>query len=394
MFFKKLKFALNLIFGLKLRFLAPEKNKILIFDKESSEINCKILGLSKYGILHTRREELYLPIIFNLLIRFKLNSLNYCIKYIELSKAKIIITFIDNNFLFYRLKKHFKSKIFISIQNGHRMAFGDMFGLLRQKKTREKLSANMIFTFNKHIAKEYKKDITSSFAYVGSLKNNYFKKTSLKSNKKNLLFISAYRPIMSLILNKFVSSNDYEEKCGKKYKLKHRQGINFDIPKILKKYCFEKKLKLIILGASNNMKEKYFYDNLLKTKNYKFIFKKNTFSNYKEIDKSNLIISTYSTLGYEAFSRGKKICFFSPSISKFENSYSFGWPYLKTKKGFFYSNEISYDSICKILDKIKIMSNSLWLKKISPIQKHIMVYNKKNNNLVKNYIDNKLKENS
>ena len=131
MVIKSLQFLVDLIFKFKIKFKNPEINKILIFDKENSEVNCRILGIKKYGIVHTRKEEICFPILLNLIIRFKLNILNYYIRYIELSNAKIVITFIDNNFIFYQLKKYFKSKIFISVQNGHRMAYGDIFGFLQ-----------------------------------------------------------------------------------------------------------------------------------------------------------------------------------------------------------------------------------------------------------------------
>ena len=99
----------------------------------------------------------------DLLLKFKLNSLNYYIKYIELSDPKIVITFIDNNFIFYQLKKYFRSKKFISIQNGHRMAYGDIFGFLQKNKKIKNLSADMIFTFNKNIMSEYKKKFHLNF---------------------------------------------------------------------------------------------------------------------------------------------------------------------------------------------------------------------------------------
>ena len=210
-----------------------------------------------------------------------------------------------------------------------------------------------------------------------------------KKKTRSVVYISTYRSVLSNISKNFLSLEDNEERFGKKYKLKYRQGVNFDIPTILKKYCFENKEKLIILGSSKSLEEKDFYDKLLGPTNYKFIYKKGVFSNYREIDKSNLIVSTFSTLGYEAFARGKKICFFSPNISKFEKSYIFGWPYLKNSKGFFYSNEISYASVSKILDNVKKISRAKWLKKTSSIQKNLMLYNK-NNSLIKNYIKNKL----
>ena len=98
MFIEKIRFITNLILTIRIKFFDPKKNRILIFDKELSRINCKILNLKAYGVLHTRKEEICLPIIIKLLISFKLNSLNYYIEYIKHSGAKIIITFIDNNF--------------------------------------------------------------------------------------------------------------------------------------------------------------------------------------------------------------------------------------------------------------------------------------------------------
>ena len=389
MLLKKIKFWLNFFLKVKIRFRLPIKNEILVFDKESSETNCKVLNIKKYGILHSRKEEFYFPILFNLLLEFKLNILNYYIKYIELSDAKIVITFIDNNFIFYKLKKYFKKKTFISIQNGHRMAYGDIFGLLNKHSKIKNLSADKIFTFNKNIIKEYKKRISSNYQAVGSLKNNYIKIEKTLSKKKTLLFISPFRLIMYKLIKKKILFNDLEERFGKKYPYHLRQRINFELPKLLQKFCLENNLKLTILGASKNIKEKFFYDSIL-GKSYKFIKKTDTFSNYKEVDKHQLIASTYSTLGYEALARGKKICFFSPEISKFEKSYSFGWPYLKKKEGFFYSNQINYFSVKKILDNIKNMNTNLWYKKTFTYKKNIMIYNYTNTE-IKKFVTKKLK---
>jgi len=389
MLLKKVQFWLNFILKVKIRFRLPIKNDILVFDIESSKINCEVLKIKKYGILHSRKEEFYFPILFNLLFKFKLNILNYYIKYIELSDAKIIITFIDNNFIFYKFKKYFKDKTFISIQNGHRMDYGDIFGLLKKNKKIKNLSADMIFTFNKNIIKEYQKNISSNYQAVGSLKNNHIKTGKFLPKKNTLLFISPFRLVMYNLLEKKISFEDSEERFGAKYHLHLRQRINFELPKLLKKFCLENKLELTVLGASKSIKEKFFYDSIL-GKNYKYIQKKNAFSNYKEVDRHQLIASTYSTLGYEAFARGKKICFFSPDISKFEKSYCFGWPYVKNKRGFFYTNEINYFSIKKTLDVVKNMNINLWYKKTFLYKKNIMIYNKANKK-IKNFLKKKLK---
>ena len=81
---------------------------------------------------------------------------------------------------------------------------------------------------------------------------------------------------MYKILTNNISMYDYEERFGKKYTYYQRQGINFELPKLLMKFCLENNLKLDILGASGNPQEKVFYDKILK-KNYRFIKKKKYF---------------------------------------------------------------------------------------------------------------------
>ena len=194
---------------------------------------------------------------------------------------------------------------------------------------------------------------------------------------------------MSKILKNNVSFHDYEERFEKKFPYKYREHIHFDLPKLLKKYCFNYDLKLIILGATNDNPEKDFYQNILKS-DYIFKGKKGNFSNYKIIDNNDVIVSTYSTLGYEAIAREKKVCFFSPLLSKYEKSYNFGWPYVEKKKSFFFTNNINYKSVEKTINNLRSINNKEWRKKITNIKKNVMVYDS-DNTLIKTFINNTLK---
>ena len=49
--------------------------------------------------------------------------MNYYIEYIKICNPKILITFIDNNLIFYKLKKYFPNIYFISVQNGIRTKY-------------------------------------------------------------------------------------------------------------------------------------------------------------------------------------------------------------------------------------------------------------------------------
>ena len=70
---------------------------------------------------------------------------------------------------------------------------------------------------------------------------------------------------------------------------------------------------------------------------------------YNRIDKYDIIASSYSTLAYEAFSRGSKTCFFSfPNYLDYRDRY-FAWPYNKKNKDFFFTNVLTLNEIDRIL---------------------------------------------
>ena len=389
MLIQKIKFWSRFFFKVKLSFRFPQKAKILLVDNEGSETVKQILNLKNCEVVYTRKECFSFPIILLLAFNFKLNIFNYYLKFIEISDPSLVITFIDNNILFYKFKKYFKNKKFISIQNGHRMAYGDIFGLLKNNKIKKNnLSADYIITFNKNIAKEYEKHINSKFIPSGSIKNNYVKIGQPKKKYNNyILFISAYRDKLTKIQNGNLTLNDYDalsfpQHHNKRYKYFLKEHIHFDLPKFLQIYCEKNKLKLAILGMSNMMQEENFYRRIIK-RDFKFIKKRNFYSNYKIIDDYSLAVSTWSTLGYEALARGNKICFFSPKLSNYEKSYKFGWPYVKKKKDFFFTDKCNYLEIEKIIDKLRFMKLKTWKKKINNYQKELMLYDKNNSVLKK-----------
>ena len=162
-----------------------------------------------------------------------------------------------------------------------------------------------------------------------------------------------------------------------KHKNLLQEHIHFDLPQILQTYCKKNKLKLAILGMSNNIEEENFYRKIIKN-DFKFIKKTNVYSSYKDLDNFDLAVSSISTLGYEALSRGKKICFFVPKISSVEKSYKFGWPYIKKEKGFFFSNKCNYSEVSKILNNLRLMKIKTWKEKIRLYQNGLMIYDKNN----------------
>ena len=81
-----------------------------------------------FNILKVRDDkEIYFWILLRQIIVLDFKFITYCKNYIRYTAPKVVITFIDNDIQFYKLKNSFEDINFISIQNGHRFENYSMF---------------------------------------------------------------------------------------------------------------------------------------------------------------------------------------------------------------------------------------------------------------------------
>ena len=152
-------------------------------------------------------------------------------------------------------------------------------------------------------------------------------------------------------------------------------------------YCNKKNLKLNIIGANKNiLLEEKFYLNLLGPNNHVFLPKKNNLDSYKKIDEFEVVVNAMSTLGYEAISRNKKVCFFS---GDFIEGSSFIWPISNEKIGNFYSNLYSLEEVTRVLDYLLSIDDKDWLEEINIYRQKLFFYDE-NNSKLKELIKNLL----
>ncbi len=88
-----------------------------------------------------------------------------------------------------------------------------------------------------------------------------------------------------------------------------------------------------------------------------------------------------SSIGYEIFSRGNKIIFFTKKINKLKKVskyFKFGWPYIKQKKGFFFSDEINNIEMSRLIKNVFNCNQKKWLKKTKRIRDQLIIYDFKN----------------
>ena len=374
-FLNKLKKILLINFEFKI----PSKKKFLIVDSENIEIFERYLKKNEFNSINIRNLNFNFFILFKTILNLNFTFEQYLVEYIRFTKPKCVLTFNDNNIVFYKLKNFFKNdeKKFISIQNGIRTKFGDLFGEIEEKKIKD-LKSDYILVFGNEIKKIYEKNIDSKVLVIGSLKNNYFK--NLAPNKKTLLYISSFNR------NHLVDHNNkknliIEKRGEKKAKYYNIYNFDFELPNLLSSYCKKNNIKFSVSGRTNKICEKQFFKNIIKSK-FKFIYRKNLFTTYRAMLKNNIIVGGPSTVLLEALARKKRIAIFNPKLSSSEKSYNFSWPKKTANKGFFYSNEINEKEVNRILDNIKNASYTKYKKKIKPFES-LMIFDFKNNKFQK-----------
>ena len=366
---KSLKFKKILSILLKIEFKIPVRNKIYLVDGGENNFLKKII---KKNVAVYNREKFNFLILIQLIFKKKFSSfdfhLNYLETYLKFVQAKVFISTIDNNPLYWSIKKRIPNLKVLLIQNGWRMKGGDIFD---KKKIipKNNYQVDYFFTFNASVSRLYSKYINANFVEIGSYKNNF---NSIKKNKKNnkILYVSEFKD----------ERHRFEKK---KYKISYDSYMRPDrhLLPFLKEFCLKNKFRLEILPRSFSEKEYLFYRNILGERDWTY---KNKIKNsYQYTDKVNLVVFICTTLGYEVIARKNKVagfcCKLHPYLPKKKGSRSFGWPIYGYKdSGFFWVNKMNLNNFEKKLNNLMKMSKTQWNLKISNYRNNIMIYNKNN----------------
>ena len=361
--FKILKF-----FSAKWRFKIKKK-PILIYDGagNSKKNLSQIISEKKINVFFNRGEEINMFILLKVLFLkgfFNIKN-NYRYEFIKTFNPKVIVTFIDTNLVFFKLKKLFPSIMFIAIQSG-----------IKSKEILNQLNLNYsdnqidyYFVFSKYYATELKKKIKANFIVSGSFKSNMI---DLKNtNSKDIILISKQIP------NQVLPVPFHE----------------FRILKLLNDYSLKNKLKLDVVLKHDMCEE---YHNFLIKNNLKNItvkFSSSQYGSYKICKDYKIIVTSDSTLGYEMLALKKKvifICYGSMESKKWNKKHNlpisitrFGYPGFEKKNfGKFWINYLDKKYIFKLLNEYIYMNENKWYKKFEKTIFDVMPYNKNNSLLI------------
>ena len=124
---KNIWIYLKLIIYSKKKLFKPKKKDILIFDSDLSDYLLKYFNHKDVHILdvrykHKAGQKINFYVILKMILNLKFSSIDYFKYYISFVEPKIIITMIDNNKTFYKLKKLYPKAKTILVQNAYRTA--------------------------------------------------------------------------------------------------------------------------------------------------------------------------------------------------------------------------------------------------------------------------------
>ena len=194
-FASKIFKLIKLFFKGKLSLKKPYKKKILIYDEEGSDELLELLPENNLFILDVRGNEINLRIFFLSILKynFRWTFFKYLIFFIKEINPDFIITLIDNNSTFYKLKRIFKDSKTIFLQNGIRGYENDIFSNLHENKINfNDFHVDEMLVWNKKTGENYNKFIKGNYEVIGSIKNNRIE-INQKEKKYKLLFLSEYR---------------------------------------------------------------------------------------------------------------------------------------------------------------------------------------------------------
>ena len=172
---KNLKRYLCYFFQTRKVWTWPQQSEVLIYDTANSAILLEYLKPWNPEILHVRKEQINMRVLLK--VFFKKGSVvdAYIDCFIEKVRPRLIITLVDNNTTFYKIRGRHSDIKTLFVQNGYRSYYLDLFGDLDSidSDTISTFFVDYMLVFGSAIGKQYSKYLKGSVLLAGSIKNNF-----------------------------------------------------------------------------------------------------------------------------------------------------------------------------------------------------------------------------
>jgi surface carbohydrate biosynthesis protein len=385
--FSKLRRIVRVLRTTRISFRIPKTSSIVQIHKDGLDILARYVNSSDISVVDP--SELNFWILLKCLRLRKFQIKDYFAQAIMIHSPRIVITFIDNNIIFYLLKSLVPGPVFIAVQNGIRNNYsylrenGFIDQLVKSGRANQ-LKADVVCTFGRSSSDMYEKYIQTKTLVTGNIKNNATEITSAIDFKYDIVFMSQHAPFDLANREEVMYLNNASIPISKFYEIESL------VAGFLAKYCQNYSLRFAVSGKREavDVFEKRFFEKAIGGTPFTFLPKTNAHSSYVNGLSSRVVVVIDSTIGYELLSRGKKVAFFSARMfdssidqSDLKDSF-FGYPGTHPVEGPFWTNKPDQHEYARILDSLLHMTDTEWAAQIQPYTEELMAYRPGNSEFI------------
>ena len=357
----------------------PKKREVVLIFPDGYETLSAFVDPNNIVVADPERLNLY--ILLRTLFSKDRSLTNYLLFFIRYVQPKVVFTFVDNYVPFYGLKHLVPEPKYIAVQNGIRNNFSmePHQGFLESIGDQPAASAQIDFVcvFDQSYSNLYRSLVATKCLVTGNIKNNLTEIPSDVTTMYDIAYISQYPPSPLEGNSSRIYFNDVSFPIKNLYTAESL-AVNF-----LSKYCEGHNLSFVVCGKrdKNFSAEREFFENAMQYQSGDFVPRATERSTLDLAVSARIVITVDSTVGYELFSRGKRVAFFSgrlqasnPEGNRPPKDMEFGYPNDIEPTGKFWTNEASESELVRILDYLRAVTDEEWAAEIAPYNESLMAY--------------------
>ena len=359
----------------------PKRRPVLLIDPSGIDILTQFIAIKDVEILDF--EETNIWIFIRTILRMQFSTSAYVVAYIEMIQPKVVMTFIDNDVNFYKLKNLCPKTKFVAIQNGIRANYSGspslgFFDQLAVALNETELSSDYLCVFGSASATQLTRFIKTDTITVGSLKNNLFVASENKRDVvSDVVLISQYPPFSVHDGSRCIYFGTQAISLLDFYR------IESTVAKLVAEYCSINHLSFTVCGKRNSVdsdEQKFFADSIGLLP-WSYEPRGSTYSTYEIASAAKVVVSIDSTVGQEFLARGKRVAFMSGRTQSADpmglaqtRDTNFGYPLDLPAKGNFWTNQATATELTRILDYLQAVTDKEWATEIAPYNESLMAY--------------------
>jgi len=359
----------------------PRRQPVLLIDPSGVDMLTQFIAIEDIEILDF--EETNIWVFARTILKRQLSTTAYAVAYIETTRPKVVLTFIDNDVNFYKLKNLCPKTKFVAIQNGIRANYSGspslgFFDQLSVAFKEAALSSDYLCLFGSASITQLTRFIKTDAITVGSLKNNLFAASGNKRDAvSDVVLISQYPPFSVHEVSRRIYFGKQSISLLDFYR------IESTVAKLVAEYCATNHLLFTVCGKRNSVdsdEQKFFADSIGLLP-WSYEPRGSTYSTYEIANAAKIVVSIDSTVGQEFLARGKRVAFMSGRTQSADpvglaqvRDTNFGYPLDLSPTGKFWTNQATATELARILDYLEVVTDEEWAAEIAPYNESLMAY--------------------